>query len=352
MFVEFTNQWLIHHNTFDNWFSAVLWFLGVVVIFKLIETYVVGWLKKLSKQSFSLLDDVLIEILENIGLPLYTAIGILVGSQFLLLSDFSRLLVQTLSGIVIFFYLVKDVQRIAKYGLDRLMRDTNSRQGFDDPMMKRIIAWAINIVLWCLGLIVLLQNLGIEVGALIGGLGIGGIAIAFALQNVLTDLFSYFSIYFDKPFQVGDFIISGKEMGTVERIGLKSTRIRTLQGEELVVSNQDLTSARVQNFKDISKRRVVFNFGIEYSTPLAKVKKIPDWIKKILEKTDQVEMDRVHFKAFGDSALLFECVYYVSNGDYTLFMDIQQQINFSIMELLEKNSINFAYPSQTIYIKK
>jgi MscS family membrane protein len=179
-----------------------------------------------------------------------------------------------------------------------------------------------------------------------------GVAIAFAFQNILEDLFSSFAIVFDKPFKIGDFIIVGDKLGVVEKIGIKTTRIKSLQGEEIVISNKELTSAQVRNFKKMETRRISFSFGVTYQTPTEKLKGIPKTVESIIEETDNVRFDRAHFNEFGDSALLFEVVYYVEGNDYNMYMDAQQQINLKIKESFEKDGIEMAYPTQTIFLQK
>jgi small-conductance mechanosensitive channel len=208
------------------------------------------------------------------------------------------------------------------------------------------------ILLWGFGIIFILSNLGIEVTSLVAGLGIGGVAVAFALQGILSDLFSSFSLYFDKPFRIGDYIVIGEHSGTVEKIGIKTTRIRTLQGEELVVSNAELTSTRVQNFKRMQDRRISFNFGITYDTPKEKVEAVIDLAKEIFTPLTKARLDRVHFVKLGDSALIYDVVYYVESSDYTEYLDIQQVVNLGLMDVLAKEGIEFAYPTQTLFIKK
>jgi len=197
-----------------------------------------------------------------------------------------------------------------------------------------------------------LQNLGYEISALVAGLGISCIAVAFALQNILSDIFASFSIYFDKPFKTGDFIVVGNDMGVVNKIGIKSTRIRALQGHEIVISNKELTGSRVHNYKKMERRRVLFSIGVEYGTPVAKLKKIPKIIKDSIEAQESTTFDRVHFKEFGDFSLLFEIVYYVESGDYTNYRDIQQEINFSIAEKFKKSKIEMAFPTTTVHVRK
>jgi small-conductance mechanosensitive channel len=204
---------------------------------------------------------------------------------------------------------------------------------------------------------VVLSVLNIDLTGIVLGMGVAGIAIALALQNVLGDVFSAFTIYFDKPYEIGDFIIIGGDMGIVKKIGIKSTRLQTLQGEELVVSNNEMISTRIQNFKKMRKRRIVFQFGVTYGTSSEKLKKIPEIIKKIInpknKKLPEVyNLDRVHFREFGDFSLNFEVVYYLKTGDYNKYMDTQQEINFEIKDAFEKEGIEMAFPTQTVLLEK
>ena len=193
---------------------------------------------------------------------------------------------------------------------------------------------------------------GIEITALVASLGIGGIAVALAIQNILSDIFASLTITLDKPFVLGDFIIVGDMMGAVENIGLKTTRIRSLSGEQLVFSNNDLLSSRIRNFKRMYQRRVPFKIGITFDTPLEKIRKIPPKIKEIIESLPDTRFDRAHFQAHGAHSLDFEIVYYVDGPDFNRYMDRQQAINLAIHEFFLEEGIEFAFPTQTIYLKQ
>ncbi|MBI4230782.1 MAG: mechanosensitive ion channel family protein [Planctomycetes bacterium] len=206
--------------------------------------------------------------------------------------------------------------------------------------------------LWAGAAIFLLDNLGVNISALVAGLGIGGIAIAIALQTVLGDLFSALSIYIDRPFRPGDFIIVGDLMGTVEQIGLKTTRVRALGGEQLIFSNSDLTSSRVRNFQRMQERRVVFRLGVTYQTPLAAMREIPRWVREVIEGAGGTRYDRAHFASFGDSSLAIEIVYFVLSPDYNRYMDVQERINLALMERFEREGVEFAYPTQTLFLRQ
>ena len=165
-------------------------------------------------------------------------------------------------------------------------------------------------------------------------------------------MFASFSIYFDKPFQTGDFIIIGKDMGTVKHIGIKTTRIETLEGEELIVSNKELTETRIHNYRGFEKRRMSFSFGIKYETPTEKIRAIPQMVKDIMGNIELAEIYRIHFTDFGDFSLNFSAVYYIASGDFTVHKNVQHEINIALMERFEKEGIEFAYPTQTVYIRK
>ena len=201
-------------------------------------------------------------------------------------------------------------------------------------------------------MVLALDVLGINVMPFIAGAGVAGIAIGFAAKDTLSNLIAGILLIIDRPFEIGDFIVIDNYAGTVKRIGIKSTRVQLLQGEELVLSNRELTSAKVRNFKKMKKRRIVFTIGVTYDTPVKKLKKIPDIIKDIISKNEMTEIDRVHFKEFGEFSLNFEIVYYVKTRDYVKYMDIQQEINLAIKEAFEKEGIEIAFPTQTIFLNK
>jgi len=214
------------------------------------------------------------------------------------------------------------------------------------------VGFITKILLWTIILLIALDNLGINISALVAGLGIGGIAVALAVQNILGDLFASFSIFLDKPFVIGDFIIVDTYLGTIEHIGLKTTRVRSLSGEQLVFANADLLKSRIRNYKRMYERRVVFTLGVIYQTSYEKLKKIPEIIQDIIEKQTQTRFDRAHFKEYGPYSLNFEIVYWVESPDYNLYMNIQQKTNLEIFQRFDDENIEFAYPSQSLYINK
>lgn len=223
----------------------------------------------------------------------------------------------------------------------------------DGENRNNIYQWInrmVELVIWSIALILFLDNIGIQITSLVTGLGIGGVALAFAAQAILVDLFCSFTIFFDKPFEIGDFIIVGDQMGTVEYIGMKTTRLRALSGEQLILANSDLTKSRIKNYKTMAERRVLFKLGVAYDTALAKLKEIPAVIKNIISNVPQTRFGRAHFCAYGAYSLDYEIVYYVLSSDFDIYMDINQEINFQIKAEFEQRGIEFAFPTQTLQL--
>jgi small-conductance mechanosensitive channel len=212
-----------------------------------------------------------------------------------------------------------------------------------------IIRFVARVAVWAMVLLLTLDNLGVDITALVAGLGIGGIAVALALQNVLGDLLASLSIALDQPFVIGDFLIVGEHLGTVEYIGIKSTRLRSLTGEQIVMSNADLLSSRLRNYGRMYERRVVFTLGVTYETPRDKLREIAPLLRGIVEAQEGVRFDRAHFAKYGPYSLDFEVVYHVLSADFGRYMDAQQAINFRIHEAFEALGVQFAYPTQTLW---
>ena len=317
---------------------------------KIAEKYAVSWLKRLASKTKLEFDDLVINILDSLNWVFYLIVSVYVGVQFITLNPFVRRISDTLTAVVVGYFVIRGLEQVSDYLLIQLL----GRSQKDDSQKKMILSLAQKLarfLIWVIAGALILQNLGYKVGALLGGLGIGGIAVAFALQNVLEDVFAYFSIYFDKPFQIGDFIVAGQDKGRVEYIGIKTTRLRTLQGEELIISNKDLTNARVSNFKRMQKRRVVTNLGVAYETPPRKLQKIPQLVEKILSQHPKAEFNRCYLVELADYALRFEIVYHVTSKDYQDYLEIQQLLNLELLKQLAKLGVEIAYPTQTIHLR-
>jgi len=341
------------NNPIKNYFIALMVFFSVIICLKIFKKLLIKKIRKITdhKQIDFLI--LLVKVINFINLPFYILFSLYISFQFLNLPVVTNKFVLSALIILTSYYFIKAGQEIIDYGVKKIIKIQKAREEEEfDPSVIYVMGKASKVLLWILVIITVLQILGYNITALVAGLGIGGVAIAFALQGILSDIFASFSIYFDRPFKIGDYIVVGDDSGTVKNIGIKSTRIQTLQGEELVISNKQLTEARIHNYKKMEKRRNAFTLAVVYGTSTEKLKKIPLIIKKIIEKFELVELDRVHFKKFGDFSLNFEIVYYLNSPDYKQHMDIQQEINLDIKEEFEKEKIEFAFPTQKILLDK
>lgn len=337
-------------NTVLAYAKALGIFIIGIILIKIFRSIVLKQLKKWAEKTNTTLDDFIILGIQKSIVPILYYGVFYFAVESLSISSTIDSILNVLSILVIVFFAI----RLITSTLDFSIVSYASRQEGEDKKAKQLksISALARFVIWGIGLVFLLDNLGFDISAVVAGLGIGGIAVAIAAQAILADLFSYFVIFFDRPFEIGDFIIVDEKVGTVERVGIKTTRIRALSGEQLVLSNTDLTSSRIHNYKKLERRRVVFQLGVIYQTPAEKLKIIPELIKQIIVENPDTEFDRGHFKAFGDFSLNFEFVYYVLSADYTIYMNIQQAINMEIFKKFEKEGIEFAYPTQLVYVDK
>ncbi|XKT75277.1 MAG: mechanosensitive ion channel family protein [Patescibacteria group bacterium UBA2103] len=335
-------------NSVRQYLEAVGIFAVAFSFFGVLQSVVISRLERFAKASSTTIDDAAIRIVKSIRPGFYAYVAVFLAYQRL---SFSGVIDQVAGGVLIIwiaYQVVIGLQILIDYVIGRWQKNddvaTTSAYNF--------LASIVKVLLWVFAFIFVLSNFGINITTFIAGLGIGGIAIAFALQNILSDLFSSFAIYFDKPFVIGDTIKVGNTMGTVEKIGIKTTRVKSLQGEEVVFSNKKLTSEDIQNFGKMQERRNVFQFGILYETPIEKVKEVPDMVRDIFGDLSDVRLDRVHFKSLGDSALVFEVSFFALKSEYSFLLDMQERVNLGLMERFEREKIEFAYPTQVIYSKK
>jgi len=335
-------------NKLQDWVLVIVLITGCILAITIMKRIA---LKKLGAWAIKIentFDDFLITVIEKTLIPALYVAGIYFSIKTLTLPVSVNKVLQIAYLFATTFFSLKVITAfIKKLVFSFIERQENSEAKEKQAKGLLII---VNITIWTLGLVFVIDNLGYDVTTLVAGLGIGGIAIALAAQTILGDLFSYFVIFFDRPFEIGDFIIVDDKMGAVEYIGIKTTRIRTLGGEQLICSNTDLTNARVHNYKRMEQRRVVFKLGVVYQTTVQQLKKISSIVKEIIESKDNVRYDRGNFSGYGDFSLNFEFVYYIESSDYNFFMDKQQEIYFDIFEAFESEQIAFAYPTQSVFI--
>jgi small-conductance mechanosensitive channel len=340
------NQYL--GNTLLDYLVALLIIAGGIVVVRVLRSIVIRSLQAWSRKTQTRADDFVIEGINRFGVPAFYYFVIYSGISYLNLSIKAQRVLEVATSVVVTFLIL----RLLSSTILLLLQTYIRRQQHGEDKINQLggLMIVINIVIWILGFVFLIDNLGYDVTTIITGLGIGGIAVALAAQNILGDLFNYFVIFFDRPFEVGDFVIVDDKMGTVEYIGIKTTRIRSLSGEQLIVGNSNLTSSRIHNYKRMNKRRIVFTIDVEYGTPYEKVKEVPGILRRIVEQKSNIIFDRAHFARYHEWSLRFEVVYLVNVADFNTYMDIQQQINLEIYEEFTQKGIKFAIPSRNIFL--
>jgi small-conductance mechanosensitive channel len=336
-------------NTLFDYLYALAAFCIAMGLSLGLKYVVTDRLKVLAERTKTPIDDFIISLLTSIKLPFYIVVSCYLAAQFLVLHAAVRKIIDAVFVICVVYQLITIGIIFLDYSLAKRVNGTN---GSSIEHMKDLIQLVIKVGLWAVGVLFILSNLGVDITSLVAGLGIGGIAVALAVQSILGDLFSYFAIYLDKPFVKGDLILIGTEIGVVEKVGVKTTRIRALQGEEIVISNSELTSSRIQNFKKMEERRIVFTFGVVYETPLEKLEKLPQQVQDVIVATERARFDRAHLQALGDSAYVFEVAYYVQSEIYDDHMDAHQAILFGIIGICAQEKIEFAFPTQTIHLAR
>jgi small-conductance mechanosensitive channel len=215
-----------------------------------------------------------------------------------------------------------------------------------------IINFVARMLIWSLLILVALDNFGVNITALLAGLGVGGVAVALALQNVLGDLFASLSIALDKPFVVGDSLNIDTFTGSVEHIGIKTTRLRSESGEQIILSNADILKSRVRNYGRMPEQRVLLTLRVAYVTPIEKLQVIPGVLEGIVRAQNNARFDRCHLKTLGESSLLFELSYFVQQPKLNPLMDVQQTVNFAILAEFRRSGIEFAYPTQRVMLEQ
>lgn len=327
-------------NTIAQYCDVLLYFVIAVSVFFVVQHILLRQWQKFAERTKTDVDDVTVAFVRSIRPQLYIVFAIFFALSTLTLSTFIRNTIDAIVILIVIFQITRSLQIIVEFFARRFSHDG------DDLHTKNaahILGSIIIFIVWLFGILMILSNVGVNVTSLIAGVGIGGIAIAFAVRELLSDLFSSFAIYFDRPFRVGDMIRVGKDTGTVRKIGIKTTRIRSLNGEEIIVSNQTLTSASVHNFKKLSNRVVTFSFGIDYATPNDAIRALLMRITQMIDAMDNVHCKRAHFRKFGTYALECDVVYVVETRSYGVYMDVQQTINFGIRDCAADLGVRIAH---------
>ena len=338
-------------NTPSEWLTAAIIAAVTLAVLWGIEWLVTRRFARFAARSRFTFDDVIVAVLRATRFWFTLLVAVWAGALAVELEPTLRDRFET----VVQLGLILQIGLWGTAGIRAAVKGYTERRAESDPSAITTMA-AMGLLgtigLWALLALTALGVLGFNVTTLLAGLGIGGVAVALATQNILGDLFASLSIVLDKPFVIGDFIIVGTEAGTVEYIGLKTTRVRSISGEQLIFGNADLLASRVRNMKRMSERRVLFTVGVTYQTPRDKLAEIPARIRQIIESTPDTRFDRAHFALFGASSLDFEVVYFVKDPEYIVYRDRHQAIMLAIHEFFEASGIEFAYPTQVVHLAR
>jgi small-conductance mechanosensitive channel len=347
--VEFLDK-IYLGNTLKSWIIALAVAVFIFASLKIAQRMLVARLSRLAESTDNQLDDFIVSVLKQTRFFILLVASIYVAS-------FAVSLKPSVAAIwhkaVILILIVQGglwASAGVKFWL-RLALKKRMEEDSSSATTLSLLGFIARLVLWIIVFLLILDNLGVNITGLVAGLGIGGIAVALAVQNILGDLLASLSIVLDKPFIIGDFIVVDSLAGTVEHIGLKTTRIRSISGEQLIFANNDLLKSRIRNYKRMQERRIVFGFGVTYATPPEKLRLVKKIVEEAISRQENARLDRVHFKEFGESSLNFEVVYFVAKPDFALYMDIQESINLDLSASFAREGIEFAYPTRTLIVQ-
>lgn len=353
MFQEVVNFFITYEFlgiSLANWaFAVVLATISFVFARTLIGVFL-RKLRKISASPNAPISRIAVVVLSGTSNTLLLLASILIGVGLLDLPERWLVRVSSLWFVVAALQVGLWANRASALALAQYFKRHSASETFQGSALATLSLWGAKVFLWVVVVLAMLSNVGVNITAFVASLGVGGIAIALAMQNILGDVFASLSIAVDKPFEVGDFIVVGSLSGTVEHVGLKTTRIRSLGGEQIVMANADMIGSTIQNYKRLLERRIVFEIALNYGCSAQQVREVPQRIEHIIRQQKKARFDRCHFRSFGESALEFEVVYIVLDPSYNVYMDIQQDINLEIMDAFNEIGVSFALPSRTVYV--
>ncbi len=335
-------------NSVWHWILALAITIVSYFLFRLVFKIIVKQIDNIANRTESILNNIIEDALKNSRFWFFAVIAVFFGSIILKLGEYEFipakiLILTTFAQIGIWLNVI--FNDILNNWSKKNNPDAAKNAGFT------IISGLGKFLIWVVVLLLILDNLGVKVFSLMAGLGVGGIAVALAAQKIIGDLFASISIMIDKPFEIRDFITVGDVRGTVESIGIKTTRIRSITGEQVIISNSDLLDSRVSNFKRMAERRITFTFGVTYQTAKENLHAITDLVKNIIEAQSGVRFDRGHLNGFDASSINYEFVYWVTSPDYAVYMDVQQKINLAVIDAFAKRKIELSRPTQTVFLQ-
>lgn len=334
-----------------NWLAMLCIILLSFTLARTVIGFVLRNLRTRAEKPGAHVSHIAIQVLSSTSNTLLLLAAILIGVGILDLPDRWLTRVSSLWFVVAALQAGLWANRAVALALHHYFVKHSQADVYQGSALATLSLWGAKVLLWAVVGLAMLSNLGVNITAFVASLGVGGIAIALAVQNILGDVFASLSIAVDKPFEVGDFIVVGSLAGTVEHVGLKTTRIRSLGGEQIVMANAEMIGSTIQNYKKLQERRIVFKFGLTYASQPKQIRQVTAALKDIIQRQDKTRFDRAHLLAFGDSSLDFEVVYIVLDASYNLYMDIQQAINLEMMEAFAKIGVRFALSSRSLYVE-
>lgn len=334
-------------NTVFQYAVALLIFAFTVLVIMLIKKGFLSYSARFAEKSSTLIDNAIIEMVGTVSAPFYWFASLVFALQYLHLSPVVSAIINRIFIIWFIIQAIVAFQIFIDFIISEKVR-TNTKAG--SAMISGILSGLIKIGLWLTALLFILSNFGVDITSLIAGLGIGGIAIALAAQSILGDLFSSIAIFFDRPFVIGDYIDIGTNSGTVQKIGIKTTRIRALSGEEIVIPNKDIAAARISNYRRMKERRAIIDVAVPYGTDSKTLEKIPALLEVSVADVGHASFRNAYLIKMGPSALIFELVYLIDDRDYELYLQAKQAILFNIVRTFAKHKIALIAPGQVLNV--
>jgi small-conductance mechanosensitive channel len=340
---------LLLDNTAIQWGIAVAVTLGSFVLLHLLKRLGSARLRKWAKATETRIDDTISGLVDRTSWLTLTVLAIVFGARSLTLPPAVDRVATRIAALTL---LLQVAIWISFTFQDLLLRaiEKRERAGELPRSVTALISVGGRLIVWAIAFLVAVETLGYDATALVTGLGIGGVAIGLALQGILKDIFAFLAIILDGPYAVGDSIQVGDLVGTVERIGIKTTRLRSITGEELVFGNNDLLSSRVRNYHDVQQRRVTVMIGVLYDTPPAVLAQVSDWLRTAIEPIELTDFQRCFLVGLGESSIDFELVVIIHSVDYNEFMKAQQEIILATLERLEEGGVGLAFPTRTLHL--
>jgi small-conductance mechanosensitive channel len=338
-----------YHNTVEKWLIAAAAALAVALVIWIVKKILYRKIDALSQRTKSNVDDLAALLIRKTKKIFPAAISVYCGTLLLTLPRPITIILSKATVLVLLFQAGIWGAAAVSFRIEKSREKKNG--DIESAAMVGFLNYVVRGALWTVVILIALDHLGVRITTLIAGLGVGGVAVALAVQNILGDLFASLSIILDKPFGIGDFIVIDEFSGTVEHVGMKTTRLRSLTGEQLVFSNSDLLKSRIRNYERMAERRVLLVVGVVHRTPPEKLAAIPGLVREIIQANPRARFERAHFRGFGPYSLEFEIIYWVKDSDYAVYMDVQQDVNLAVFRKFRSEGVEFAYPTQTLFLK-